>query len=72
MKQNILVVSYDYRFSKSIASKLAEVFSMHLFDEIELFEFDHIPQSIDEIWDSQGKRVCFQKIKINSKIRNRI
>ena len=35
MKQNILVVSYDYDYSKQIASKLAGLFSMHLFDELE-------------------------------------
>ena len=63
MKQNILVVSYDYKFSRMIASELASLFSMHLFDEIELFEFDHIPRTLDEVLESQGKEYVLKKLR---------
>lgn len=63
MKQNILVVSYDYGFSKQIAKKLAELFSMHLFDELELFSFDHMPRTYDEIFDALGKDYIYNELK---------
>ena len=64
MKQNILVVSYDYAFSKRIASKLAELFSMHLFDELELFEFDHMPRTYEEIFEFLGKDYIYKKLRL--------
>ena len=63
MKQNILVVSYDYAFSKRIASKLAELFSMHVFDEMELFEFDHLPRSYNEILQALGKEYILKELR---------
>lgn len=63
MKQNILVVSYDYDYSKQIASKLAGLFSMHLFDELELFEFDHMPRSYEEIFETLGKEYIYKKLR---------
>ncbi len=49
MKQNILIVGYDFRVSKSVAEKLAEFFSMRVLDELELLEFDYVPRGIDEL-----------------------
>ncbi len=63
MKQNVLVVSYDYGFSRRIAKKLAEDFSMRLFDELELFEFDNMPRTYDEILNTLGKDYIFKKLK---------
>ena len=54
MKQNLLVTSYDYDISKRLAKKLAEVFSMRMLDEIELFEFDHLPFSFLDVVHKNG------------------
>lgn len=54
MKQNILVVSYDYFLSRAVAKKLAETFSMRTLDQRELFEFDHVPLGFAEVCKVQG------------------
>ena len=38
MKQNLLVISYDYDLSKRLAERLADVFSMRVFDQIEFIK----------------------------------
>lgn len=63
MKQNLLVVSYDYNLSRQIATKLADVFSMRFFDQKELFEFDHIPRSFSEIYALNGIEYVKKKMK---------
>ena len=37
-----------------MAKKVAEFFSMRLFDSIEMFEFDHAPRKIDEVVSDFG------------------
>ena len=55
MKQNMLVTSYDYEVSKRLAEKLAEVFSMRTLDMISLFDFDHHPNTFNDILKINGK-----------------
>lgn len=54
MKQNILVVSYDYFLSRAVAGRLAECFSMRTLDQRELFEFDHVPLNFSDVCRAQG------------------
>lgn len=63
MKQNLLVVGYDYDLSKRLAEKLADAFSMRVLDSIELFEFDHIPFSFCEILEQNGVEYVMKKMK---------
>ena len=63
MKQNILVVSYDYDLSKSVAKKLAEEFSMRVFDQIELFEFDHAPKTLSGVLMELGEEYVLKELR---------
>ena len=54
MKQNILVVSYDYNLSLDLANRLAEYFSMRVLSEVDLFEFDNVPRSLSEMVALRG------------------
>ena len=63
MKQNLLVLSYDYELSKRLAENLASAFSMRVLDSIELFEFDHIPFSFGEILEKNGIEYVMKKMK---------
>ena len=63
MKQNLLIVGYDYDTSKRLANKLADAFSMRVLDSIELFEFDHIPFSFSEILEKNGRDYVLKKMK---------
>lgn len=63
MKQNLLVVSYDYDVSKRLAHRLADSFSMRVLDAIELFEFDHIPFSFEEILKKNGPAYVSKKMR---------
>ena len=63
MKQNLLVVSYDYELSKQVAKALAEGFSMRFFDQKELFEFDHVPRTLAEVCDEAGISYVQQELR---------
>lgn len=63
MKQNLLIISYDYDLSKRLANRLAESFSMRVFDQIELFEFDHLPRKLSDIISSQGMEYVLKKMR---------
>lgn len=63
MKQNLLVLSYDYSLSKRITEKLAGVFSMRELDQFELFEFDHIPRTFDEVLKIEGDAYIMKKFR---------
>ena len=55
MKQNMMIISYDYDISKRVAEKLADVFSMRTLDMISMFEFDHIPNTFNDVLKINGK-----------------
>ena len=63
MKQNIMVVCYDYDISKNLAKKLAEEFSMRVFDQIELFEFDHAPKTLSGVLMELGEEYVLKKLR---------
>lgn len=63
MKQNILIVSYDYDVSRQVAKNLADSFSMRTFDQKELFEFDHMPRTFAEVYRLNGKDYVLRKMK---------
>ncbi len=62
MKQNLLIASYDYSVSKRLAEMLAETFSMRVLDQIELFEFDHVPLSFKEVLLKNGGEYVSKKM----------
>lgn len=63
MKQNILIVGYNYELSKRIAEKLAIPFSMRVFDQLELFAFDHMPRSFGDVCKANGPEYIKKKLK---------
>lgn len=63
MKQNLLVISYDYDLSKRLAVRLADVFSMRVFDQLELFEFDHTPRTLGDVVSEKGKEYVNKKLR---------
>ncbi len=63
MKQNLLVVSYDYDLTRQISAKLADEFSMRIFDQRELFEFDHIPRTFSDVVKLNGKEYVQRKYR---------
>lgn len=68
MKQNILVVSYNYKLSQKIAKNLAEIFSMRYFDQLELFEFDHIPRRFEDVLSENGEDYVLKKLRSITKM----
>lgn len=58
-----MVICYDYALGKRIAQRLAEVFSMRFFDQLELFEFDHIPRTFEEVYKMEGRDYVLKKFR---------
>lgn len=63
MKQNILVISYDYDLSKSVAKRLADEFSMRVLDQLALFEFDHAPKTLSGVLMELGEEYVLKKFR---------
>ena len=63
MKQNLLITGYDYDLSNRLAKRLADIFSMRVFDQTELFEFDHMPLSFSEVFKTNGIEYVKKKMK---------
>ena len=63
MKQNILLVGYNYELSKRIAEKVAVAFAMRVFDQLELFAFDHMPRTFGEVCKSNGTEYVKRTLK---------
>lgn len=63
MKQNIMIVSFDYSLSKAIATKIADSFSVRFLDQRELFEFDHIPRTFSEVYKDSGEAYVKKKFR---------
>lgn len=61
MKQNLLITGYDYELSRQIANRLAEVFSLRVFDQLELFEFDHLPRTLSDVLEEKGREYVDKK-----------
>lgn len=67
MKQNLLLTSYDYDVSKRLAGELAESFSMRVLNQIELFEFDNMPNTFKDVLEKNG--LDYVKKEMNSIIK---
>ena len=54
MKENLMVVCYDYGLSRRISNSLAEFFEMRLFDMFEMFVFNNAPYSLTDVIKING------------------
>ena len=63
MKDNLMILSYDYSLSKRLSAKFADNFSMRVFDQKELFEFDHLPRSFSEVLLEKGREYVMKKLR---------
>lgn len=63
MKGNLFLVSYNYDLSKRIAKSLAQEFSLRVFDQRELFDFDNMPRTFSDILTGQGSEFILKKFR---------
>ena len=63
MRKNILVVCYNYALSKRIASVLSERLDMRCFDMYEMFKFNNIPNSLEDVLKINGKEFVDRKMR---------
>lgn len=63
MKGNLFLVSYNYDLSKRIAKSLAQEFSLRVFDQRELFDFDNMPRTFSDVMSQQGSEFILKKFR---------
>ena len=63
MKNNLFIVASINKQAKVQAAKVAEFFSMRLFDAVEMFEFDHAPRKLDEVCKEFGEDYVKKEMK---------
>lgn len=54
MKENLMVVCYDYGLSRRISKSLADFFDMRLFDMFEMFVFNNAPYKLTDVIEING------------------
>ena len=62
MKQNILIVCYDYSLARNVADELATILDMRVLDEIDMFNFDFAPRNIEEMITLKGEDYVLSKL----------
>ena len=55
MKNNLFFVASDYDVARKLSKRVAVFFDMRIFDSIEMFEFDHTPRKINEVFNEFGE-----------------
>ena len=63
MRKNILVVCYNYALSKRVASVLAERFDMRSFDMYEMFKFNNMPNTLEDVLRINGEAFVDKKMR---------
>ena len=54
MKENMMVICYDYGLSRRISSSLADFLEMRLFDMLEMFIFNNAPYKLTDVINING------------------
>lgn len=54
MKENLMVICYDYGLSRRISNSLAEFLEMRLFDMLEMFIFNNAPYKLTDVINKSG------------------
>lgn len=63
MKENLLVVCFDYALSRRISKSLAEFLDMRLFDMLEMFVFNNAPYRLTEVIQINGKEYANKEMR---------
>lgn len=63
MKQNLMLVGYNYARLRRLATQFAEFFDMKFFDIYDYFIFDNSPNSIADLYHKNGWEYVDQEIR---------
>lgn len=63
MKENLLVVCFDYALSRRVSKSLAEFLDMRLFDMLEMFVFNNAPYRLTEVIQINGKEYANKEMR---------
>lgn len=63
MRKNILIVCYNYALSRRIASVIAERLDMRSFDMYEMFKFNNMPNTLEDVLSINGKDFVDKKMR---------
>ena len=54
MKENLMVVGYDYALTRRVSKGLSDFLDMRLFDMLEMFVFNNAPYKLTEVIEING------------------
>ena len=63
MKENMMVICYDYGLSRKISNSLAEFFEMRLFDMLEMFIFNNAPYRLTDVININGTEYANKEMR---------
>ena len=62
MKENLMVICYDYGLSRRISKSLADFLDMRLFDMLEMFIFNNAPHKLTDVIKINGEEYAIKKM----------
>ena len=63
MKENMMVICYDYGLSRKISKSLADFFEMRLFDMLEMFIFNNAPYRLTDVININGMEYANKEMR---------
>ena len=63
MKENMMVICYDYGLSRRISSSLADFLEMRLFDMLEMFIFNNAPYKLTDVININGMEYANKEMR---------
>ena len=63
MKENLMLVCYDYALSRRISKSLADFLDMRLFDMLEMFVFNNAPYRLTDVIKINGKEYAVKEMR---------
>lgn len=63
MKENLMVVCYDYALARRVSKSLAEFLEMRFFDMLEMFKFNNFPHALSDILKVNGRDYAIKEMR---------
>ena len=63
MKENMMVICYDYGLSRRISKSLSEFLDMRLFDMFEMFSFNNAPHRLTDVIEINGPEYAIKSMR---------
>lgn len=63
MKENLMLISYDYALARRLAGSLSDFLEMRFFDMLDMFVFNNAPHSLTDVLRINGRDYAMKEMR---------